>query len=301
MAERAPSTRPWLVAALAVSLVGGWCALVPLAGAARAAEQPVRWQVVETANFRILNYGRRPVSRQVAEACENAREKLSRQWLPGSEQDAWSPKCELVLQPTDNAYLGEVGRGGRNTVASALVDRRDGRIVLRRIDVRATRADWQTAALAHELAHVVLADRFREATLPRWLDEGMAILADPHEKREQHRQSLKRAMTRGTHFRLAELLTLGDYPPAGRWGAFYGQSASVVEYLVEQQGHARFVEFVDLALDRGYDHALREVYGVGIAQLERRWHRHFTSPADEASADSRPKRRGAASEPASAG
>jgi hypothetical protein len=229
------------------------------------------------------------------------REQLSRQWQSGADREAWTPKCDVVLHPTDAAYLGEVGRGGRQTVASALVDRQDGRIVLRRIDVRATRPDWQTAALAHELAHVVLADRFAHEALPRWLDEGMAILADPREKQQQHRQSLQRAMSRGGQFRLAELLALGDYPPAERWGAFYGQSASLVEYLVAQQGHARFVEFVELALDRGYDHALRQVYDLGIVELERRWQRHLSAPADAASAESRPGHGGAASAATSAG
>ena len=33
-------------------------------------------------------------------------------------------------------------------------------------------------SLGHELTHVLLADLFPNQTLPRWLDEGIAILAD---------------------------------------------------------------------------------------------------------------------------
>jgi hypothetical protein len=330
MLKPSSSTRPAIMLALLASLGGAWFAGVPCTATARAAGpkdvpsdgRVERWHVAESDNFRILNYGPRPLGRSTAEVCERLRAELSGQWLSGqwlsgqwlsgqrlsgqcpsgANQTAWRPKCEVVLHPTDQAYLDEVGRGGRQTVASALVDRQDGRVLRRRIDVRATRPDWQSAALGHELVHVVLADRFGDAALPRWLDEGMAILADSREKQRRHRHSLERAMAAGTHFRLAELVALGDYPPAERWGAFYGQSASVVEYLVAQRGHARFVEFVELALERGYDHALRKVYGLAdLGELERRWHGQVFAPASAARDDSRSQRVGAASQAARAG
>ncbi len=134
------------------------------------------------------------------------------------------------------------------------------------------------AALAHEMTHVVIADRFVEGPLPRWIDEGIAILADTREKRRGHTNNVRRTVAAGAHFRLAELLTLADYPPQGRWGAFYDQSAALVEFLVEQQGHAQFVAFVELSIEHGYDRALEEIYGCGVGELERRWHRSLTVP-----------------------
>ncbi|MEX0676991.1 MAG: peptidase MA family metallohydrolase [Pirellulales bacterium] len=305
MARWAPLARTWLV--LAPALVGALGMLSTGRSDARALAAcpncsrsiPATWHVVETANFRILSFGTHPVSPETARACESLRGQLARQWL-ADDPKPWSPKCDVVLQPTDEAYLREVGGGGRNTVASALIDRRDSRICRRRIDVRASGSDWQTLALAHELAHVVLADRFVHQALPRWVDEGMAILADPPEKRERHERALKRAVARGAQFRLAELLALADYPAADRWGTFYGQSASLVEYLVAQQGHGRFVEFVDLALEHGYENALRRVYSVGIGELERRWHRTLTA-ADSAAGAEAPNHRAASSVSSSAG
>ncbi len=74
---------------------------------------------------------------------------------------------------------------------------------------------------------------------------------------------------------MVELLTLEDYPAAQRWGTFYGQSASIVEFLVAQKSPADFVKFVRLSLERGYDKSLREVYEIdGIADLDRRWTAH---------------------------
>lgn len=284
MARRSACARPLLVLAWMVPTVLGLFAEGPFETAARAATpncsncESARWRIVETANFRFYNYDTRPVSPETTAACERMRDELARQWLADADPNAWSPKCHIVLHPTDESYLREVGSGGGSTLASALVNRQRGQISLRRIDVRATRSDWQSAALAHELAHVVLADRFADQALPRWLDEGMAILADPHEKRQRHVRELKRAVARGAQFRVAELLALTDYPPAERWGTFYGQSASLVAYLVEQQGHERFVEFVELALADGYERALRQIYDLGVGELERQWHAQLTAP-----------------------
>ena len=179
-----------------------------------------------------------------------------------------------MLHPNDGSYAREVGAAGSKTVASSLVDRQSQRIASRRIDIRVHESGWHAAALAHELTHVVLADRFSAQALPRWVDEGLAILADPTDKQQQHFDELKTAMAGGADFRVLELFTLADYPSARRWGAFYGQSASVVRFLVGDSGHDRFLRFVELANDRGYDEALQKVYGFGILELEQRWRAH---------------------------
>ncbi len=237
------------------------------------------WHAVETANLRILNYGPHAVTREVAEGCEIARQQLARKWLGGSVQpNRWNPKCDIVVHPTEDAYLREVGRGAGNTVASSLIDRKHGKIALRRIDVRSTQSNWQTAALGHELTHVVLADRFPARALPRWVDEGAAILADSIEKQSLHRKDLQGAVAGRTEFRLLELITLANYPDAKHWGTFYGQSASLVEFLVSQAGEERFIEFVETALELGYEPALTQVYRFGIPELERRWYAQLRQP-----------------------
>jgi hypothetical protein len=246
---------------------------------------PIAWHAVETTNFRILNYGTQGVSRETANACEELRERLAIQWLGGANRPpGWIPKCDIVLHPSDDAYVREVGIGGRVTVASSLIDRKQGRIAIRRIDIRATQPHWQTAALGHELTHVVLADRFTGQTLPRWIDEGIAILADPAEKQDRHLQDLKNAMASRAEFRLFELITLTDYPPAQRWGAFYGQSSSLVQYLVAQGGAERFLEFVDRSFQLGCEPALQHVYQLGVAELERRWRADFKASSAVAAA-----------------
>ncbi len=268
----------------AIALLPLLSATVLLSGtvaiAAEGTPSPIRWQIVETANFRLLCYGQHPVSSRTAERCEQLRAELAAQWLADRPTGVWSPKCDLVLHPSDASYFREVGPGGRSTLASALVDRREGRIALRRVDIRATRNDWQNSALAHELTHVILADRFANEPLPRWVDEGAAILADSPAKRQRHVRDLRRAVSAGAHFRLAELLALSDYPPQNRWSTFYDQSAALVEYLVDQQGSCQFAAFVEISREHGYDHATQTVYGCGLFELERRWLRSLASPQE---------------------
>jgi hypothetical protein len=255
------------------------------AKAARPADPKPAWLITESANFRVLVYGCQPASKQVCDLCETLRTELTERWL-GAEAvkkaaaSAWSPKCDIILHSNAAGYVQAVGPGSDATVASSLVDQNQGRIHVRRIDVRGTDPHWQTAALPHELTHVVLADRFAGQRLPRWADEGVAILADPFAKRQGHLRDLQSALANRGAFRVVELLTLDDYPPAHRWAAFYGQSASITQYLVERgDSSEQFVDFVECAMQKGYETALRDIYRInGSAELERDWNAHLRSP-----------------------
>jgi hypothetical protein len=243
-----------------------------MAKGAAAAKTANSWQILETANFRILSYGVRPVGAEVGRQCEQLRSQLCAKWHTVQSADAWTPKCDVVLHPSDASYLREVGAGAVTTVASSLIDHKEGVINLRRVDVRSQNSNWLSAALPHELTHVILADCFAGKVVPRWIDEGVALLADPAEKRLRHKAEMDQAIADRLAFRVVELLTLEDYPADNRWGAFYGQSLSLVEYMTQQRSTDDFIRFVQLSFDKGYDASLREVYGLAdVAALERSW------------------------------
>jgi hypothetical protein len=178
----------------------------------------------------------------------------------------------VVLHPSQESYLAAVGREAGGTSGSSVVDRLKGCIAKRRIDLRGDRTDYLTAALPHELTHVVLADHFAGQLLPRWADEGMAMLADTKAKQDLHSRDLHAALAGGTTVRLTELLPAGDYPSAQHWDVFYGQSLSVVEYLVSRKSPRVFVQFIDSARTGGYDRALQDCYGIhDMQELDRLW------------------------------
>ena len=62
-----------------------------------------------------------------------------------------------------------------------------GRIVARRVNLRADHPNLLQAILPHEITHAILADHFR-GPIPRWADEGAALQAEDQE--EQHRHQL---------------------------------------------------------------------------------------------------------------
>jgi hypothetical protein len=156
-----------------------------------------------------------------------------------------------------------------------LVKTNKGRIVSRRIDLLGSDTEFLSAALPHELTHVILRDRFTLTVAPRWADEGMAMLADTEAKQDRHYRDLEEALAQRTTFRAAELLTMEEYPSPGRFGTYYGQSASLTKFLVARKSPEQFVEFLDRARNTGYDAALQECYGIaGVGELDRQWRQH---------------------------
>jgi hypothetical protein len=211
-------------------------------------------------------------ARQVAAHCERWRTNLQKYWSTEQSPD-WQCPCEVTIHAGMTGYLATVGAGGRSTFGSSrLVFRADKQIKERSIDIRGD-SPRGLAALPHEMTHVVLADWLDGRQPPRWADEGMAILADSHEKQMLHERDLSRGLSQGCAFRVAELVTIDSYPEPHRIPAFYGQSASLTACLALRDDPARFVEFLRRSLDGGYDQALRDIYHIdNIAQLEQHWH-----------------------------
>ncbi len=228
--------------------------------------------VATSPSFVVRNYHPAHDARQVAAHCERWRTKLQKYWT-AEEKPAWDIRCEVTVHATAEGYLAIVGAGGRSTFGSSRLSFTADRQVSRRtIDIRGD-SPRGPAALPHEMTHVVLADWLDGRQPPRWADEGMAILADSHEKQMLHEGDLSHGLAYGNAFRIAELLTVDAYPQAHRIPVFYGQSASLTACLALRDDPARFVEFLRRALEGGYDQALRDIYHIeNVAQLEGHWH-----------------------------
>jgi len=237
-----------------------------------------RWFVIETDNFQICSDGSESCARHLARHAEALRTELTLKWFGKASPEALAPKCQIVLHSSRASYTGAVGRGSTRTVGSSLVDIKPGRIRSRRIDLLGGQTEFLTAALPHELTHVVLKERFPATQLPRWADEGMAMLADTEAKQNRHRNDLRNALKHRTIFNLAALVTMEEYPRSDRWGTFYGQSVSLTKFLVMQRTPEQFVRFIVRSTAKGYDAALQECYGIaGVGELDRKWRLHLNS------------------------
>ena len=110
------------------------------------------------------------------------------------------------------------------------------RVIQRRIDLHCDVADMITHVLPHETTHAVLIGRFGRHLLPRWADEGMAILSEPRAKVQRYLKNVPSLRSRHELFSVSELMALSDYPESRRVTAFYVQSISLVDFLCSQQG-----------------------------------------------------------------
>ena len=230
------------------------------------------WQIRETVNFRVCSAGDRAAAERLATRCEELRDHLSGVWLNKRPVTDWKVRCQIVVHATDGQYERAVGRGAKSTVGSALIETEGSHIVTRRIDLRPDRGAETQTALAHELTHIIIADRIDRSQLAPWADEGIAVLADCPAKQETHFDDLRRGIEADEVFRIGELFTLSHYPAPERMGVFYGQSASLASFLVARETPAEFVRFLELATVEGYDAALSSVYEIAdVAELERLW------------------------------
>lgn len=231
-----------------------------------------RWTIVETENFQICCDDSKVTAESLAKHAECLRSELQRKWFGKVRDQAWSPKCQIVLHAKVSTYVSAVGRGSERTVGSSLIKVDDGKILSRKIDLLKRNNDFLSAALPHELTHVVLKERFAKTLIPRWADEGIAILADPVAKQGRHKTDLKNALSRATTFQAAALLNLEDYPAPDRFGVFYGQSASLAAFLINRKSPEEFIEFVERATLTGYDAALKSCYDISnVRELDRKW------------------------------
>ena len=141
--------------------------------------------------------------------------------------------------------------------------------------------------LRHELAHVVTAiageGPFGEP--PAWLDEGTAVYAqgDP----ESFGGAVERAIDRGNVLSVRSITSYQGDPD--KVNLFYGQSWSLVSFLVDTYGEENFARlFAEIKGGKTTDGALEAVYGFDQDGLDNEWRasvglppREDTAPDDE--------------------
>lgn len=236
------------------------------------------WSVAETTNFRIFhNLGPDWIDR-VARVAEETRARMQRKWF-GEGGPAWDPKCEVFLYATADQYSRATGVS-RASPGHSSFQFEGGRVLARRIDLHCDDPGVLIGVLPHEATHVVLAGRFGEQPVPRWADEGMAVLTEPADKIDRHVRNLPRHRQDNQLFPLRQLVNMADYPPPQYVGVFYAQSVSLVDFLSRERGATEFTRFVRDGMRDGYEASLRNHYGYrDFDELERRWQAFAFRPA----------------------
>lgn len=230
------------------------------------------WQVAQSKHFRIFHKQDAEFAERVAQIAEATRANMFRKWFD-VEGEAWTPICEMILHPNVGSYTHMTPAPSNSPGHSRIESDASGRVLNRWVHLRLDITNMAETVLPHETTHVVLAGMFDNFPVPRWADEGIAVLAEPSDKVDQHRQNLVKAYKESQQFGLKELMELKDYPQPRRISAFYAQSVVLVDYLTAKRGGKAFTDFMRDGLRQGYDAALQKHYGMTFPQLEQAWQR----------------------------
>lgn len=117
------------------------------------------------------------------------------------------------------------------------------------------------AVLAHELCHVSNMMYYRR-NLPRWADEGMAMLVENLDPTYEHRRILSAAKMRGDIMPASHITSLAEYPSdKTQCQLFYAQSYCLVSMLCEEKGKGYFARFMKDTIQIGFEASLSKHYG----------------------------------------
>jgi RNA polymerase sigma factor (sigma-70 family) len=251
---------------------------------------PVSDTTHRTANF-VVSAPTAVMARALAAEAEYQRRAQALKWL-GKELPAWQRPCVVRFTP------GVGGSGGASTFA---FDKdADGKRVLKTAAME-IRGDFLTAlnnTLPHEVTHAVLAT-VAGRPLPRWADEGMAILSESAEDQADHDARLRELMGRGRAIRLKVLLGLAEYPRdvmvlytqghsvarflAGRVGVPVLKNVPHLGQVFKPDGHRRLLAFVLIGCNgntaASWNEAARAAYGFeSVDALEEAWLEWLAGP-----------------------
>ena len=124
----------------------------------------------------------------------------------------------------------------------------------------------------HEIAHVALHEAVRGAPVPRWFNEGFAVLASGETSFERL-QTLWTATVAGTLLPLARIER--SFPAKeSRVSVAYAQAVDVVRFLIRDREHHRFHVLVQRLRDgNDFRASLLGSYGINLEELEHEWRR----------------------------
>ena len=202
------------------------------------------------------------IAKQVAFTAERARDELAVEWL-GKTLPQWAKPCTVRVK------VGDMAAGGATTFAF-----HNRHVFGWRMTVQGTLERVLDSVVPHEVSHTILATHFRRP-LPRWADEGAATLVEHESERRRQELMLRQVMKTGRRIPFNKLLPMTEYPrDMQNVLTLYAQGYSLANFLVQQGGRARYLQFLDDAHHHGWDHAIRKHYKItDVAQLEQNWDR----------------------------
>ena len=210
---------------------------------------------------------------QVAQVAEQHRRELSIYWL-GEELPAWSERCPLHVQSGE-----ELGAGGETTFSLM-----QGAAGSWRMSVQGTPERILDSVLPHEITHTIFATHFAPLGkyVPRWADEGACTTVEHEAEKSKHRYYLHQFLKTNRGLSFNTMFSLKEYPPDIL--PLYAQGHSAVQFLLDQGGPRKFIQFIEAGMkSEAWEAQLREYYTYRtLGEFQTLWNKWLAdgSPAD---------------------
>jgi hypothetical protein len=202
------------------------------------------------------------VAQQVGQRAEHYRKEKALQWI-GREMPPWTEPCPLHVKITFGASGG---------ATSFNFDFMHGQ-VWQTMQIEGSLDRLLASVLPHEVTHTVFAHYFR-SPVPRWADEGGAVLSEDDLERSRHDQMVRQILNAGRGIPLRRLFTLREYPQ--EVGSLYAEGYSVANFLVASSSRPAFLAFVAQGMQGDWDVAVQAHYRYqNVEQLEEAWKTHL--------------------------
>jgi hypothetical protein len=212
-----------------------------------------------TTNF-LVEAPNAQVAKQVGDWAEYYRKQKAEQWL-GREMPPWSEPCPLHVKVT-------MGPAGGATSFNFMHGQ-----VWQTMQIEGALDRLLASVLPHEVTHTVFAHHFRQP-VPRWADEGGAVLSEDNLERGRHDQMVRQILNAHRSIPLQTLFSLRDYPP--EVGSLYAEGYSVADFLVGISDRPTFLNFVARGMQYGWDNAAQSFYHYqSVNALEQAWLDHL--------------------------
>jgi hypothetical protein len=197
------------------------------------------------------------VAKQIGDAAERHRKEQATLWL-GREMPRWPEPCPLRVSITT------ASPSGATTFA---FDR--GSVIQQSMHLEGSLDRVLNSLVPHEVTHTVFASHFRQP-VPRWADEGGAIVAEEKGEQKRHEQLVREMVKDGRALALGRLFTLKEYPRDVL--VLYAQGHSVTQFLVEAGDRRKFLAFVADGMKDGWDKAAKGHYRYkDVGEPEKAW------------------------------
>ena len=205
------------------------------------------------------------IARQVGDAAEYFRREIARQWL-GTELPKWSARCPIRVK------VGQIGAGGQTTFNFHPVANGPSEVCDWNMEVQGSLERILDSVIPHEVSHTIFACYFRRP-LPRWADEGAATLVECESERRRQVLTVEQVIQTRNRIPLNQLLAIKEYPrDHTAVMTLYAEGYSLAEWLVQQGGRQRFLEFLEVAHQQGWPTAISRCYQLeSVDALEKRW------------------------------